>query len=190
MKRSFLVAEDTGERRRLFDALGVTWLATRYAWLSPLFWLALGLAMAFADPDAGGATDVLLAGVWYGIVLAVANALHSLGHIVVGRAVRAPVEAILLTSTRDVTIYREPGDAAPARRRLGRSLGGPAANLVAGCALVVLARRTHLSWLAMAGYINVGIALWTLAPVPSLDGWVIWGILARSSGRGRAGGRR
>ncbi len=189
MKRSFLVAEDTSARRRLFRALGVTWLATRYAWLSPLFWGALGLAMALARPTTRDAADVLLTGVGYGAVLCAANIFHSLGHIVAGGAVGSPVEAVLLTSTRDVIVYRQPGDAAAARRRLGRALGGPAANFVVGCALVLGARWADLPSMAMAGYINVGIAMWTLVPVPSLDGWVIWGALTRSSGRGQVGGR-
>jgi membrane-associated protease RseP (regulator of RpoE activity) len=37
------------------------------------------------------------------------------------------------------------------------------------------------SWARPAGVINVVVGLWTLMPVPSLDGWVIWRSLARSA---------
>lgn len=121
MRKPFLVVEDTSARRSLFRVFGVSWLATRYAWLSPLFWGSLGLAMAFASRASRHGTDVLLAGLGYGAVLYAANIFHSIGHIVAGRAVGTPVEAVLATSTRDVIIYRQPGDAAPARCRLGRA---------------------------------------------------------------------
>jgi uncharacterized protein len=79
-------------------------------------------------------------------------------------------------------IYTQPGAAAPARRRLGRALGGPAANLAVGCALTLAGHVTGASCIVVAGLMNVGIAIWTLMPIPSLDGWVIWSILTRSSG--------
>jgi membrane-associated protease RseP (regulator of RpoE activity) len=87
-----------------------------------------------------------------------------------------------MTSTRDVIVYERPGTIASPRCRLGRALGGPAANLAAGCALLLVGRLGHVRWAGMAGVINVVVGVWTLMPVPSLDGWVIWGSLARLSG--------
>jgi len=182
VKRPLLVAEDISVRRNLFHVFGVSWSATPYAWASPVSWAALGLVMALASQrDADGAT-VLVAGLGYGAVLYAANVLHSIGHIIAGQVVGAPVEIVLVTSTRDVIIYRQAGAAAPSRRRLGRALGGPAANLAAGCALILAGHVAEASWLATGGLINVGIAIWTLMPVPSLDGWVIWSTLSHSSG--------
>jgi Zn-dependent protease len=138
--------------------------------------------MAFASQKDTDGARVLLAGFGYGAVLYAANILHSVGHVIAGRVVGSPVEAVLVTSTRDVMIYAQPGAAAPARRRLGRSLGGPAANLAVGCALTLAGHLADASWMVVAGLMNVCIAIWTLMPVPSLDGWVIWSVLWRSRG--------
>lgn len=72
------------------------------------------------------------------------------------------------TSTRDVMIYSQPG-AAPSRCRVG-------------CALILTGHLTEASWTVVAGLLNVAIATWTLMPIPSLDGWMIWGMLTPSSG--------
>jgi hypothetical protein len=186
MSWPLLIAEDTAARRSLCRIFGVTWLATRYAWISPLSWAALGLATALASVSHEGAYRVLMVGLRYGALLYGANMLHSLGHIVAGRVVGSPVEAILLTSTRDVAIYAEPGATAPTRCRVGRALGGPTANLIVGSALVLAGHLEHARWVALAGLVNVCIAVWTLMPVPSMDGWVIWSTLMRRRGRDAA----
>jgi membrane-associated protease RseP (regulator of RpoE activity) len=32
----------------------------------------------------------------------------------------------------------------------------------------------------MCGYLSLGVAVWTLMPVPTLDGWILWkAVLAR-----------
>lgn len=178
MTKPLLVAEDLGARRSLFRAFGVTWWATRYAWLSPFSWASLATVMALVDQQAGGAR--LPAALEYWAILYAANVVHSLGHVVAGRLARAPVQGILLTSTRDVVVYVQPGAAAPARRRLGRALGGPLANLAVGCAAFLAGRSAQTGWLVTVGVINLGVAIWTLMPVPSLDGWVIWKVLGRS----------
>ena len=182
MRKPLLVAEDITTRRSLFRAFGVSWSATRYAWISPLSWATLGLAMAFAGGSDADAATVLIGGLGYGAALYAANILHSVGHVVAGRIVGSPVEAVLMTSTRDVTIYTQPGTAAPARSRLGRALGGPTANLAVGSILILAGHWAQASWMTMTGLVNVGVAAWTFMPVPSLDGWVIWSILIHSKG--------
>lgn len=182
MKKPLLVLEDINARRSLFRVFGVCWSATRYAWVSPLSWSILGLALAIASQRDEDGTGVLIAGLGYAAVLYAANIIHSLGHIIAGRVVGAPVEIVLVTSTRDVIIYRQAGAAAPSRGRLGRALGGPAANLVLGCALILAGHLTEVPWAGAAGLLNAGVAIWTLMPVPSLDGWVIWSVLTRFMG--------
>jgi hypothetical protein len=173
VSRPLLVAEDITARRRLFRLFDVSWLATRYAWAGPLSWTALGFAMALAKPGGAGGARLLIEALGYGVVLYAANILHSVGHVIAGRLVGTPVEAVLVTSTRDVIIYVQPGAAAPAPCRAGRALGGPAANVAVGGALMLAGHLTHASWVSMAGLVNVAVAAWTLMPVPSLDGWVI-----------------
>jgi hypothetical protein len=186
MSRPLFVAEDITACRRLFRLVGVSWSATRYAWMSPLSWTALGLGTALASVSPEDTYRFLVVGLAYGVVLYGANTLHSVGHIVAGRVVGSPVEAILLTSTRDVVIYAQPGAAAPARCRVIRAFGGPTANLVVGSALMLAGHLEHARWVVTAGLANVCIAVWTLMPVPSMDGGVIWSALARRGGRDAA----
>ncbi len=182
MKKTLLVAEDLSTRRNLFHVFGVSWSATRYAWVSPMFWAALGVVIALASQRNADGIEVLVAGFGYAAVLCGANIVHSVGHIIAGRIVGAPVEIVLVTSTRDVIIYRQAGAHAPDRRRLGRALGGPAANAALGCTLIAAGCMIEGSWFVIAGLMNVAIALWTLMPIPSLDGGVIWRMLRHSSG--------
>lgn len=182
MRKPLLVAEDINQRRCLFRTAGISWQATRYAWVSPLFWAALGLIMAMADRRITGAAGVIATGLGHGLALCLANAVHSLGHIVAGRLAGSPVAAVLLTSTRDVIIYRQPGAAAPALSRLGRAAGGPAASLAVGVVLLLAGRWAQLSWMHSPGIINLGVAALTILPVPSLDGKVIWSSLIRLKG--------
>jgi len=138
--------------------------------------------MAFASQEDAGATRVLAAGIGYAAVPYCSNIPHSVGHVIAGHIVGAPVEVVLVTSTRDVMVCAQPGTAAPARSRLRRALGGPAANLAAGCVLTLAGHVTEASWIVVAGWMIVGIAFWTLMPVPSLDGWVVWSLWTRSRG--------
>lgn len=176
MSRPLLVAEDTGEesRRALFRLFGVTWAATRYAWLGPLFWCGMGTAIAAAERRPAGNGHLLVVGIGYGCLLFASNILHTFGHIAAGRLAKAPMAVNVLTSTRDVNAYLQPGGSAPARRRTIRSLGGPAANLLTGLAALAAAPVLGTPWLSMFGYFNVAIGVWTLVPVPSMDGWVVW----------------
>ena len=174
MARPFLVAEDTGpaSRRPLFRLFGVTWAATRYAWLGPLLWCAMGVLIALAEQRP--ARDSLTVGVGYGLLLYASNVLHTVGHIVLGRLAKAPMAVNVLTSTRDVNVYAQPGASAPPRRRVLRALGGPLANILGGFAALGSSWLVGSRWLSMFGYFNVAIGFWTVAPIPSLDGWVIW----------------
>jgi len=176
MQRPFLVLEDTGPgaRRELFRLFGVTWAATRYAWMGPLVWIALGVVIAASEEHTEWGWRSLLAGVGYGLLLIATNALHTLGHIAAGRMAGSPMAVNVLTSTRDVNVYREPGASAPPRLRRLRSLGGPAANLVFGLAAVAAARLLGSRGALMFGYMNIAVALWTLVPLPTMDGWVVW----------------
>jgi Zn-dependent protease len=179
MSRPLLVFEDitTTPRRRIFRFLGVEIMATPYAWLSVPFFCFLGVLIAFGQRPETLGTGTITAGLEYGLLLYVTNVLHSLGHILAAKTVGAPMEVLLLTATRDVTLYRkaEPG---PSKWMLmGRSLGGPAANMLIGFMALGIWYRFPAAWLLSFCVFNFAIAAWTLFPVPSMDGWVIWGEL-------------
>lgn len=192
--RPLLVLEDTTRRRwRLFRALGVEWWATRWAWVSPLFCVALGCGVAWGDPaEAGsGAARLATLGLAYGLLLYLTNTAHTLGHIAAARLARTPMDGVVLTSTRDVNVYRGPKREVAVRVRVLRSLGGPLANAALGAASLgaafVLGAPSEaaphaVGWLRMFGAFNMGIAIWTLAPVPTLDGWIVWRWIFRRGG--------
>jgi hypothetical protein len=182
MRRPLLIFEDLGTtpRRRLFTLFGVQWLATPYAWFSPPFFCTLGIAAAFIAYADRLPASQLLAGVAYGLMLYACNTIHSLGHILGGTLLGAPMNALLLTATRDVNVYLGPRAEAPLRIRMGRAASGPLLNLLTGVVMVVAGRALHAGWLTLFGCFNLGVGLWTLCPIPTLDGWVIWrGLLGR-----------
>jgi hypothetical protein len=179
MSRPLLVFEDiaTTPRRRLWRLLRVDVMATPYAWLSVPFFCVLGFLVAFGQrPETLGANTVT-AGLEYGLFLYLTNALHSLGHILAARMVGAPMEVLLLTGTRDVTLYRRDEPRPSKWMYIGRSLGGPVMNLFIGLIALGISHLSSAGWLFMLCIFNFAIAAWTLCPVPSVDGWVIWGEL-------------
>ena len=177
MSRPLLVFEDitTAPRRRFFRFLGVEVMTTPYAWYSVPFFCILGILIAFGQhPETIGATTVA-AGVEYGLLLYFTNVVHSLGHILAAKLVGAPMEVLLLTGTRDVKLYRK-ADPEPSRwMYIGRSLGGPLNNVLIGYIALGFWHATSFAWLLSLCVFNFAIAAWTLCPVPSMDGWVIWG---------------
>ena len=183
MGKPFLVFEDIDavSRHELFRLLGTRWEATRFAWLSPVFWCALGLAVSLLVKPPAPVAQRVVSGIGYGLMLMAANALHSIGHIVAGRFVGEPMAVNLLTATRDVSVYARKGSDAPRRRRIQRSLGGPLANLAVGALALAVGSTSGTGWLRMFGLFNLLIGIWTLLPIPTLDGAVIWGSLRKRS---------
>jgi hypothetical protein len=179
MSRPLLVFEDISRihRRRLFRFLGVEVMATPYAWLSLPFFCALGILIAYGQrPESIGLWTIKV-GIAYGLCLSITNVFHSLGHILAATIVGAPMEVLLLTGTRDVTLYRK-GKPDPSRWMfIGRSLGGPIANVLVGFIALALWHLLAAAWLLTVCVFNFAIAAWTLCPIPSMDGWVIWGEL-------------
>jgi len=175
MKRPFLVFEDTGPeaRRELFRFLGVTFMATRFAALSPLMWIALGIVTALAETRGALTGSMVVNGVVYGVFLICCTVIHTFGHIVAGHLVGAPMDANLMTATRDVNVYATHGVETPRRARIGRSLGGPAANIIAGLVSAALWRWNGEQWFLMFGIVSIAIAVFTLMPIPTLDGYTI-----------------
>jgi len=184
MDRPLLIFEDLHKtpRRKLFTLFGVEWLATPYAWLSPPFFCLLGIAAALLDHTESSLTMCMLMGVIYSLLLYACNTIYSLGHILGGTILGAPMNALLVTGTRDVTVYIGSRAEVPLRIRMGRAVSGPLLNLLAGFLAVLFGRMLHVSWLTVFGYFNLGVGIWTLCPIPTMDGWVIWeGLLRRGN---------
>lgn len=179
MRRSLLVFEDilTTPRRRLFTLSGVDVMATPFAWLSLPFFCALGVLVALARRSEGTLELQWLIGLEYGLLLYLTNVIHSLGHLIAGKMVGAPMDVLLLTATRDVTLYLKDQSQYSRWIFIGRSSGGPMTNLLVGTVGLGLQSMFSGGWLTIFAYINLAIGIWTLCPVPTMDGWVIWGEL-------------
>jgi len=175
--RPLLVVEDihAPTRKRLFTFGGVSVEATRYAWLAVPGYIAVGVLFAALGRFGGSLSTALLTGSALGAGLYLTNSIHSLGHIVAGRIVGSPMDVLLLTATRDVTLYASTTGSPTKRARIVRSLGGPVFNLLAGAAAFAAAVIFTSEWVRFLSLANVAVGLWTLCPVPTLDGWVIWG---------------
>jgi Zn-dependent protease len=185
LKKPFLVFEDIKIWKEFFRVFGVTISKTDFASLSPFFWSAIGMVMAFLGRDDDDILGICLKGIGYGLILLLSNTVHSIGHVLAGRIVNSRVQVVVITSTRDVIRYAEPGEAASDRNRLWRSLGGPMANLVIGILAISGGYFISSTWLTMTGFINLCVAVWTLLPIPTLDGEVVWNVLLRSRSRNR-----
>jgi hypothetical protein len=179
MRNPLLVFENihTTPRRKLFRFLGVDWLATPYAWLSIPFFVGGGVAVAVLGDLSAPLAESLPRGLVFGGLLFLINVLHTVGHILSGKIVGAPMDANLVTATRHVNLYSGDQSGYGKGVHIGRSLGGPLFNLLTG--LIALGASALVSDAALAFFAttSIGIGLGALGPVPSVDGWVIWGEL-------------
>jgi hypothetical protein len=159
----------------------VEWHATPQAWLSVPVFLALGILSTVWDEHGTAITTRLTLGLTYGVMLFLINILHSFGHILSGKLVGAPMDANLVTATRHVNMYFGDQDKYSRWIHIGRALGGPVFNILVGAATLMLWRLSGGDYLVAFANLNVIIGLATLAPIPSLDGWVIWGRLLNAT---------
>jgi Zn-dependent protease len=129
------------------------------------------------DAGAGyGTLQRIAVGTGYGALLWVTGVVHTLGHVAAARVAGTPMDAVVLTSTRDVDVYRGAKRSVPERVRVVRSMGGPLANAAVGAAALAVGVPMDgaAGWLRTFGVVNVCIAVWTLMPVPTMDGWIVW----------------
>lgn len=168
---------DRPSHHRLFTLLGVRWEATPYAWINVLLFILAGVIIALAlEPDAP-IWKTLLSGVGYGLLVYLTYVLHGVGHTIGGKIFGAPMDANLITTIRHINVYTGDQSAYSKRVHIGRALGGPAINLLAGVAALGLWARAggRGLWLFSAANLITGAA--ALLPIPSIDGWVVWGEL-------------
>lgn len=182
---------DTVRRIRVGRVAGVVLQVTPLAWIGPLLFLALGLALSFLHGPMGP-IERLAEAVIFAIAVEIATIVHAAGHIASGTLVGGPMDALLRTATRAINVYLGDQSAVPRAVHLGRSIGGPAANLaVAGLAALATGALDGGAWHALASRsvtVNLFFGLGGLLPVAGADGEVIWREV-RGLWRERAGGR-
>ena len=168
-------------QRKLCQFMGVEWRATPQAWLSVPVFLALGvLATLWGERQLAISARFTL-GLVYGVMLFLINNLHSIGHILSGKLVGSAMDANLVTATRHVNLYVGDQDEISKWTHIGRALGGPVFNILVGAATIMLWRLVGGNLLAAFTNLNILIGLASMAPIPSLDGWVIWGRLMNAN---------
>ena len=153
------------------------WSATPYAWLSPLPFLFVGALVALLRHSGAGGTAWLAEGARDGLLLFLSNAAHSVGHVIAGGLVGAPNGAVVVTATFHVNSHRCEKGRCSRWTHIGRSLGGPVANLVVGMAALAAYRAAGGAGLLFLAQANLIIAGFLALPIRTVDGWVIWGEL-------------
>ena len=172
---TILVVEnlDRSRQRIMFTFLGVDYFSTPLAWVSMPVSIVVGIIIALIfDPNSQ--LPQIAIGVGYGFLIMITSFCHGVGHIISSRLVNAPVTSILETATVYLTIY-EDTDTQSSRVHIGRALGGPLFNLLLGVTAIAInmfAVQNH--FLLFLGIVNLGFGLFTLLPIPTLDGAVIW----------------
>lgn len=168
-----------GRRRTVLTVLGVPWVATSRAWISPITFSAMGILLAVLMRSGEAAAATVLTGIGYGALLYAAEAVHTVGHTLSGRAVRSPMTANVLTATLHSNEY--PPDAGQVARpvHIGRAVGGPLANLAVGLIAAAALTQVASPWLRFFSQANLLVGVAALFPIPKIDGSVIWRELLR-----------
>jgi Zn-dependent protease len=177
-----LIFEDIrkGPRRSLLKVLGVPWVATSRAWMSPIVFAAAGILLAWMMPPGGPPIGMkLLVGVGYGALIYLAEIVHTIGHTVSGRAVGAPMTANILTATLHSNEYAADRTAVARHVHIGRAIGGPLANLVVGLLAAAALAQVASPWIRFFSQVNLLVGAAALLPIPTIDGSVIWRELLR-----------
>ena len=162
---------DKESQRKLFSIMGVDVCLSSHGWLHPLLMLIAGIVLAFIFAPVAGMGAKLIAGVGYGVLLIAMLIVHELGHIISSQMVGAPMTSLVLTATVGIGQY-EDSEEPSSRVHVGRSLGGPVANLIVGLICLLLFASNH--YLQFFGAMNLLLAIVAILPIPTLDGAVIF----------------
>ncbi len=171
---SFFAIESLKEtpRRKLFTLLGVEYQATPLAWFSLVYPAVIGLIVSFLVLPQADLLTRILTGIAFGLCINLMYFIHGFGHILSGRLVGAPMQANLITATVYVNHYEDTVEY-PSWVHIGRTLGGPIANAIAGIvALLVYNAGLQSPVILFFAIANLLFTL-TILPLPSADGEVI-----------------
>lgn len=182
MANPALVLENihTTRRTRLFWLLGIPVYATPLAWLNPALLFVSSLLLTFFLLPESALSDRLLNALALGLLGLSSLFTHSIGHIVSGKLAGAPMDYLLLTATRQITVYEGDQTQYAPWTHIIRALGGPLGNLVAalvGTLLTLLWGGNVL--LLFWTLINTFGALGGLIPAESVDGGVLFKYMVR-----------
>jgi hypothetical protein len=177
LRYGFIEDLDRVRHIRLGKFWGVEVSVTPLTWLSPFVFFSLGLLLNAPGPRMSLTESIYRAGVFV-IGVEISTLIHALGHILGGKLVRSPMDELLLTATRGVNIYFGDQKALPGFVHLGRAMGGPVLNLLAAGLVSALQNFAGIGFTAdlLASIISTSLfmGIGGFAPLPSVDGEVIW----------------
>lgn len=172
-EKPLLVYENPRSVRRkwLGRWLGVPVYATPKALLNVLFIAPLMFVLTFVlSPRSRLLQRVGLAALLTAVFEGIAT-LHSIGHLVAGKIAGSPADDVVITATRQLTLYSGDQSDLPREVHLTRALGGPVANLLGGVAGLVLMPLLGNSPILLGWtLLNFVFGFGSLAPIESLDG--------------------
>jgi hypothetical protein len=177
LRYGFIEDLDTVRHIRLGRFWGIELSVTPTSWLSLVVFFLLGFLLNAFRPGVGLNEILYTAGV-FTIGVEISTLIHALGHILGGKLVRSPMDELLLTATRGVNIYSGEQKDLRGFVHLGRAMGGPVLNLFAAGvapgiqALVGFGFSADL--LAAIASTSLFMGVGGFAPLPSVDGQVIW----------------
>jgi hypothetical protein len=148
-------------------------MASPWAWVAPVWMIALGIVIALAvEPHTAAGTRVLL-GLAYGALILASILVHYLGGAVAGRLVDAPMRQVVFTATLAYNVYDESQEY-PSRVHLIRGLGEPVANLILGAIMLGLYEAgNHNHLVLFLAVLNLGFFIIAMAPFPTMHGGVV-----------------
>jgi Zn-dependent protease len=136
--------------------------------------LGMGIILAFIFSADNQFPMKVLVGIGYGFLIIFSIFCHGIGGVISSRMVNAPVSSIIVTATVSVMQFDDEGEVS-SRVHIGRSLGSPIFNLLAGLiAIVIYLFVAHNQFIIFFGWVNIIFGVFTLLPIPSLDGAVIF----------------
>ncbi len=185
MSQPLLVLEDiaTVRRIRIGRFWGIPVSLTPLTWLGPFVWFGVGFVLDLSVPNLTLASHVSRS-LMFMVAVEVATVVHGFGHILSGKLVHAAMDELVFTATRGVNLYWGDQHHYPRRVHIGRSLGGPIANLLVAvlyaALLSLLPPGTARDVVARLVSVNQFFGFGSFLPIPTVDGWVIWRALLRT----------
>ncbi len=171
---------DEAHRKERFKVLGVPVSYTSFSWLMYPLNYGAGLAYTLLRNQVRGDEQPLpkaaVTAQRYMTWLMATNYLHSLGHLLAGKLVGAPMDELIVTATRQVNHYEGNQGQHSKATHVARAAGGPLANLVVALLAFVAARLFQkkqaqaASGAAEFALFNALFGALSLLPLPSVDG--------------------
>ena len=177
LRYGFIEDLDTVRQIPLGRFWGIRLSVTPFTWLGPFVFFLLGVLLNALRTGMSLTETLYKAGIFV-IGVEISTLVHALGHMLGGKLVRSPMDELLLTATRGVNLYQGDQSSLPSSVHLGRAMGGPILNLLVYALMLQLLTISGIGFrtdlLASIASTSLFMGVGGFAPLPSVDGEVIW----------------